>query len=224
MLGTLRYDNREALFTALGRGEATLPDYLAKSLRPASSSIFSKILRPLKGKKSQNTDIKTPTKRKVNMKETYVLEYDEKNGHNFRLCDCCSPVPGDDVMGWVNDDGEVELHALSCPRASVLKASYGKRILNTRWAEQSGLFLAEVRIEGIDRFGILQGNHTDDIDASCHRHTQAGYRGRERGVSLRPRRKSPRHQSNYRPFAPSSEIYAVCSVPPVSTISNDIIA
>lgn len=156
VLGTLRYDNREALFTALGRGEATLPDYLAKSLRPASSSIFSKILRPLKGKKSQNTDIKTPTKRKVNMKETYVLEYDEKNGHNFKLCDCCSPVPGDDVMGWVNDDGEVELHALSCPRASVLKASYGKRILNTRWAEQSGLFLAEVRIEGIDRFGILQ--------------------------------------------------------------------
>lgn len=156
VLGTLRYDNREALFTALGRGEATLPDYLAKSLRPASSSIFSKILRPLKGKKSQNADTQTPAKRKVNMKETYVLEYDEKNGHNFKLCDCCSPVPGDDVMGWVNDDGEVELHALSCPRASVLKASYGKRILNTRWAEQSGLFLAEVRIEGIDRFGILQ--------------------------------------------------------------------
>ncbi|WP_295730113.1 RelA/SpoT family protein [uncultured Muribaculum sp.] len=157
VLGTLRYDNREALFTALGRGETVLPEHLVKILRPASSSILSKILRPLKGKKSQLQIAGTaPVKPEINIKETYVLQCDEKNGNNFKLCDCCSPVPGDDVMGWVNDDGEVELHALSCPRASVLKASYGKRILNTRWAEQQGLFLAEVRIEGIDRFGILQ--------------------------------------------------------------------
>ena len=157
VLGTLRYDNREALFTALGRGETTFPDYLAKLLRPASSSIFSKILRPLKSKKGQRTATeKHAEKPQINMKETYVLRCDDKEGNNFKLCDCCSPVPGDDVMGWVNDDGEVELHALTCPRASVLKASYGKRIVSTRWAEQSGLFLADVRIEGIDRFGILQ--------------------------------------------------------------------
>ncbi len=155
VLGTLRFDNREALFTALGRNEVTMPDYLAKSLRPASTSIFSKILRPLTGKKLQLPPADS-AKPKINMKETYVLRCDEKEGNNFKLCDCCTPVPGDDVMGWVNDEGDVELHALSCPRASVLKASYGKRILNTRWAEQSGLFLAEVRIEGIDRFGILQ--------------------------------------------------------------------
>ena len=84
------------------------------------------------------------------MKETYVLEYDEKNGHNFQtLRLIAAPVPGDDVMGWVNDDGEVELHALSCPRASVLKASYGKRILNTRWAEQSGLVSCQSAHRGV---------------------------------------------------------------------------
>ena len=89
------------------------------------------------------------------MKETYILRCGE-DGNNFKISDCCSPIPGDDVMGWVNDAGEVELHALTCPRAQVLKASYGRRILNTEWAEQTHKFLANIRMEGIDRFGILQ--------------------------------------------------------------------
>ena len=48
------------------------------------------------------------------------------------------------------------VHALNCPRALVLKASYGNRIVATRWAASSGKFLAHVHVEGIDRHGILQ--------------------------------------------------------------------
>lgn len=156
VLGAMHFQNKEELFTALGSEEAVIPPYLAKSLRPASSSLFSKILRPLKGKKSSNA-VTVPEKEKpeINFKETYILHADEK-GSSFIIADCCSPLPGDDVMGWVNDDGEVELHSLTCPRAQVLKASYGKRILNTAWAAHTGKFLANVRIEGVDRFGILQ--------------------------------------------------------------------
>lgn len=59
-------------------------------------------------------------------------------------------------MGFITDDGTVEVHSLTCPRAQVLKASYGPRILATKWDEISGSFLANIRIEGIDRHGILQ--------------------------------------------------------------------
>ena len=59
-------------------------------------------------------------------------------------------------MGFITDDGSVEVHALTCPRAQVLKASYGPRILATKWDEVAGKFLASIRIEGIDRHGILQ--------------------------------------------------------------------
>ena len=154
VLGATHFQNKEELFTALGSEEAVIPAYLAKSLRPASSSLFSKILRPLKGKKSVEI---APEKEKpeINYKETYILRADE-GGTNFIMADCCSPLPGDDVMGWVNDNGEVELHSLTCPRAQVLKASYGRRILNTAWAAHTGKFLANIRIEGVDRFGILQ--------------------------------------------------------------------
>lgn len=60
------------------------------------------------------------------------------------------------MLGFVNDDGKVEIHSVDCPRAQVLKAGYGSRIVATEWAGVTDLFTAHVRIEGIDRRGILQ--------------------------------------------------------------------
>lgn len=60
-------------------------------------------------------------------------------------------------MGFVTDDGAVEIHSLDCPRAQILKAGYGSRIVAAEWdsvGEQR--FLAHIHIEGIDRHGILQ--------------------------------------------------------------------
>ncbi len=156
ILGAMRMQNKEELFAALGGGEAAIPGYLAKNIK-SGSGIFSKILRPLKAVKpgKSNKSSQKNGKGKINPKETYILRSDA-SGQNFKLSDCCHPIPGDDVMGWINDDGEVELHTLSCPRAQVLKASYGPRIVNTEWAPVASKFPANVRIEGIDRFGILQ--------------------------------------------------------------------
>lgn len=158
ILGTMKFDNRDDLFIALGNKETVIPEYMPKLLRQTSNrSLFSKILRPLKSNKNTQTEAEPQKKAPINMKETYILHCDEDGGNsNFKLCDCCKPIPGDDVMGWVNNDGEVELHSLTCPRASALKASFGKRILNTAWASEKGSFLANIKIEGIDRMGILQ--------------------------------------------------------------------
>ena len=59
-------------------------------------------------------------------------------------------------MGFIEDDGSVTLHSLTCPRAAVLKATYGSRILSTRWKGGVTRFTATVHMEGIDRHGILQ--------------------------------------------------------------------
>jgi GTP pyrophosphokinase len=60
------------------------------------------------------------------------------------------------VLGFVTDEGDVEIHSMDCPRAQVLKAGYGPRIVATRWEAVEGKFLAHVHMEGIDRHGILQ--------------------------------------------------------------------
>ena len=70
---------------------------------------------------------------------------------------CFSPLPRDDVTGYINDNGEVEVHALTCPRAQMLKAGFGPRIVATRWeVTDTTTFSARVHVEGIDRHGILQ--------------------------------------------------------------------
>ena len=58
-------------------------------------------------------------------------------------------------MGFINDVGQVEVHSLTCPRAQVLKASYGNRILATEWGVVQQKFRAEILVRGIDRQGIL---------------------------------------------------------------------
>lgn len=153
-LGLLHLSNKEELYLALGKEDISLSDSILKNLtKQESKSLLSKIFRRKQSAKDQKNSI--DKKEAVNTKETYILEYTE-DGSNFTIADCCCPIPGDDVMGFVDDNNEVIVHALNCPRALMLKASYGSRIVSTEWAVKTGKFLATIHIEGLDRFGILQ--------------------------------------------------------------------
>ena len=90
------------------------------------------------------TEPEPKERREVNTKEIYHLSV-TADGANFKLAPCCSPIPGDDVMGYVDDDGIVEIHSLDCPRAQVLKAGFGSRIVATDWATVEEKFLAHIR-------------------------------------------------------------------------------
>ena len=162
--GTYHVGNRDDLCYQLGADEIVLGDFLVPTLRKAEASdkqkdrgLFSKILRLGRKDKSGQAKEATASPRPVNTKETYLLETDAATGQaNYRLADCCHPLPGDDVMGFVDDDGQVTVHSLTCERAQVLKAGYGQRIVATRWAALNRRFPAHIHFEGIDRFGILQ--------------------------------------------------------------------
>lgn len=162
--GTYRASNRDELYLMLGREEIVLSEYMVKSLQKQSSSkgLLSKIFRlpkavvgSSKEKPAEEADPSKLLPERINTKETYVLHYDE-NGSNFRFAECCAPIPGDAVLGFINDNDEVEVHSIDCPRALALKASFGTRLLSTRWEVTTGKFLAHVHVDGIDRFGILQ--------------------------------------------------------------------
>ncbi|MDE6086655.1 MAG: RelA/SpoT family protein [Muribaculaceae bacterium] len=158
VMGYFKAENRENLYYMLGSGEAVLTENLARSLKRKESDrgIFSKIFRLPGLKDNPPTEDVADKRPKVNMKEVYNLSYDDKGNANFKFAGCCCPIPGDDVIGFVDDNNEVTIHALDCPRALAMKASYGPRIVTTRWAQTQGKFMARVQIEGIDRFGILQ--------------------------------------------------------------------
>lgn len=74
----------------------------------------------------------------------------------YRVADCCYPIPGDNILGFITDSGEVAIHKKTCPEAVNLAAIHGDRIVNAKWSKNTiASFLARIRIFGLDRMGIL---------------------------------------------------------------------
>ncbi|MBO4954914.1 MAG: bifunctional (p)ppGpp synthetase/guanosine-3',5'-bis(diphosphate) 3'-pyrophosphohydrolase [Muribaculaceae bacterium] len=153
MMAYYKLTSRDDLYYKLGSDEISLDGYILKDSPKTSPGLLKKIFRIGTGKKAAETAPSAP-KPVINPKEVYSLRISDE-GQNFVFAPCCRPVPGDDVMGFINDDGDLEVHSLTCPRAQVLKAGYGPRIVATRWEEVQKSFPATIQIEGVDRHGVL---------------------------------------------------------------------
>ncbi len=81
-------------------------------------------------------------------------ENDEKL--KYRTAHCCNPIPGDDVVGLVTDDG-IMIHRTTCQTAIEEMSKYKKRIVKAKWRENETLrFLAGIKLTGLDRQGFLR--------------------------------------------------------------------
>jgi GTP pyrophosphokinase len=75
----------------------------------------------------------------------------------YKLAQCCQPIPGDDVFGFVTSGEGLKIHRTDCPNAAQLLANYGHRIVKTKWAKNKEIsFLTGVRIIGLDDVGVIQ--------------------------------------------------------------------
>lgn len=75
----------------------------------------------------------------------------------YKLAQCCQPIPGDDVFGFVTSGEGLKIHRTDCPNAPQLLANYGHRIVKTKWAKNKEIsFLTGVRLTGLDDVGVIQ--------------------------------------------------------------------
>jgi GTP pyrophosphokinase len=88
-----------------------------------------------------------------------VLQLSEESIQSqYALSPCCKPIPGDRVMGYIDDNQQIVIHQLNCPVANRLKANHGNRILAAEWTDEVHrklLFPIGIYIEGLDRIGLL---------------------------------------------------------------------
>lgn len=74
----------------------------------------------------------------------------------YAFATCCSPIPGDDVFGFITLNEGVKIHRVSCPNAVHLMSKYNYRIVKTRWNQSKELsFLTGFKINGIDGLGLI---------------------------------------------------------------------
>ena len=154
IVGNMGLRNGDELCFMIGNNEIALSDQLLKHARKSKNNgLLSKIFRIGSKQKDEPEVIKFEGK--IDPKIVYNLT--SVNGvRNYTLADCCHPIPGDDVVGFVNQNNIVEVHKLTCPNMMRLKSSFGGRLLQTKWEDHSAKFLASIEVTGIDRVGILQ--------------------------------------------------------------------
>lgn len=77
----------------------------------------------------------------------------------YAFAKCCSPIPGDDIFGFVTVGEGVKIHRTNCSNGISLMSNYGYRIIKARWANSSlnsnKSFLTSIKVQGIDSVGIV---------------------------------------------------------------------
>ena len=93
----------------------------------------------------------------IDKKSEFLLQEDIDEGTtSFHIAECCSPIPGDSVVAFIEDDGTVTIHKKSCPVAGELASKQGHRIVSAKWSKHFMMsYLARISLEGIDRVGVL---------------------------------------------------------------------
>jgi guanosine-3',5'-bis(diphosphate) 3'-pyrophosphohydrolase len=75
----------------------------------------------------------------------------------YKLAQCCQPIPGDDVFGFITSGEGLKIHRTDCPNAAQLLANYGHRVVKTKWAKNKEIsFLSGVHLVGLDDVGVIQ--------------------------------------------------------------------
>lgn len=80
----------------------------------------------------------------------------EEEKLSYTLSKCCSPIPGDEVFGFVSVNEGIKVHKKNCPNAIALQSNYAYRIISAKWIDSSQEeFLSEIRLTGIDNIGLV---------------------------------------------------------------------
>lgn len=151
--------SEEEFFVAIGNRTIQLGDAERNELKEKQSSNWMKYLTFSFGnssKEKQEEEEKEPQKKeKINPKQILKLT-EESIQKNYIMAECCHPIPGDDVLGYIDEKDQVIIHKRQCPVAAKLKSSYGNRIIATEWDTHKSLsFLVYIYLKGIDSVGLL---------------------------------------------------------------------
>lgn len=172
----------EDFFLALGErtillGEKDLNELHGKSQKSGAETSGWRKFVPFLGKgkkKEENPQTKKLVVGKdFNKKKPCIIS--EKSIGMYIIPTCCHAIPGDDILGYIDNKNQIELHHRACPVANRLKSSFGNRILDAKWDMHKVLFFdATIQIRGIDRKGMLHDISdviTEKLDVNIHRVT-----------------------------------------------------
>ena len=151
------------LFYRVGIGKIDnqmLKDFAASRSNSLVSYFKSKIKKPQVASDLNKEEITAKYDQLVFGKEEEKLEY--------KLSNCCNPIPGDNVFGFISVNDGIKVHKKDCPNALQLQSNYAYRIIQAKWIDSSQQdFKAVIKLHGIDNLGLVS-EVTKEISSNLH--------------------------------------------------------
>ena len=153
------------LFYRIGIGTIDNP-----MLKDFASSRSNVLMSFIKNKISRKTTIKKEDLEKDEVTANYdsLVFGKEEEKLDYKLSNCCNPIPGDSVFGFLTVTEGIKVHKKNCPNAVSMQSNYAYRIMPAKWVDSSQQeFLAQIIISGIDHLGLVN-DITKIISSNMH--------------------------------------------------------
>jgi GTP pyrophosphokinase len=139
------------LYYRIGRGFITVPDI--------KKFVENKPVRHSRSKAGNQPETKALEQEFTQMKGRYndiLLIGEDMDVVDYKLAKCCTPIPGDDVFGFVSVSEGIKIHRTNCKNAPELLSHHGNRVVKAKWTSQHEVaFLTGLKILGTDRVGLI---------------------------------------------------------------------
>ena len=151
-----QFTNKDELFLNFGSSKLKLED-IEGIVKKKSKNKFIKYwkLQLFGSDDKKDSPLQPESKPEIDKKKPFLLE-ETMSEEKYKIATCCKPIPGDDVVGYVDMANNVTIHKRKCPNALKLMSSQGDRILEANWTSHRLMsFLALIELNGIDKIGIV---------------------------------------------------------------------
>jgi GTP pyrophosphokinase len=139
------------LYYRVGKGFITTAD-IKKFIENKPQLLKARPPLQLQETKTSDTEVGKPKGRY----DDILLIGEDMDVVDYKLAKCCTPIPGDDVFGFVTVNEGIKIHRTNCPNAPVLLSHHGNRVVKAKWTSQHEVaFLTGLKIRGTDRVGLI---------------------------------------------------------------------
>ncbi|MBA3280891.1 MAG: bifunctional (p)ppGpp synthetase/guanosine-3',5'-bis(diphosphate) 3'-pyrophosphohydrolase, partial [Acidimicrobiia bacterium] len=171
----LHYADLEALHQAIGENHVS------------AQSVAQRVARDLRGGESEEqlpTTVSRPARSRV--QGTGGVHVEGLDDVMVRLALCCTPVPGDGIVGFVTTGRGVSVHRADCANAVTLTTSMGERQIEVEWdGARAGVFVASIEVQALDRARLLGDVSTALADHHVNIVASSTHTGSDRVARLR---------------------------------------
>lgn len=139
------------LFYRVGTG--SIDNHIIKDYAASRSNTFINFFKSKMRKSSLDTN--TQIDEESSKYDLIVFGKDEEK-LDYKFANCCSPIPGDNVFGFLTINEGIKIHKNNCPNALQLRSNYAYRVMQAKWVDSSQQeFKTDLRLTGIDNMGLV---------------------------------------------------------------------